>query len=143
MFISEYTYSLESKRRLGIPVKFRKLLGKKAVITRGLEHCLFLYPAKEWSKSVAQLSKLSLYQSDARGFSRFMLAGATEVTIDSLGRILIPDYLKKYAKITKKTIVAGINNRVEIWDEKEWKNYKEKIEKDVEAMAERLKGLES
>jgi len=140
MFIGEYTYILDTKRRLGIPAKFRKSLGKKAVITKGLDNCLFLFSEKEWEKLAKRLSNFQFEKSDARGFSRFMLAGASEVSIDSLGRILIPDYLKKHAGLKKKTIIAGISNRIEIWDETQWENYTQKAEKGkgVEDMAERL-----
>jgi len=84
---------------------------------------------------------LPLSQSDARGFARLMLAGAMEVEIDNLGRILIPDYLKDYAKLKKRVVIAGVYNRIEIWDEKNWKEYKEKTESEVGDIAERLKEL--
>ena len=122
MFIGEYTYSIDEKKRLAIPAKFRQLLGKKAIITRGLDQCLFFYPAKEWGNLARKLAKLPLSQADARGFARLMLAGAMEVSIDNLGRILIPDYLKSYAFLKKKVVIAGVLNRIEIWDEKKWQD---------------------
>ena len=141
MFIGEYNYSLDDKKRLSIPAKFRELLGKKAVITRGLDQCLFLYPIKEWQVLAEKLSKLPLAQADARGFARLMLTGAMDVAIDNLGRILVPDYLKGYAFLKKKVVVAGVYNRVEVWDEEKWQEYKDKTEKEVGDMAERLKEL--
>ncbi|MBC7073900.1 division/cell wall cluster transcriptional repressor MraZ [Candidatus Parcubacteria bacterium] len=141
MFIGEYLYSLDEKKRLAIPTKLRKSLGKKAVITKGLDQCLFLYPKKEWDKLVAQLRKLPLSQADARGFVRLMLAGAMEVTIDNLGRILIPEYLKEYAGLNKKVVIAGVLNRIEIWDENKWRQYKAETENKVGDIAERLKEL--
>jgi len=141
MFIGEYTYNLDTKRRLAIPAKFRRLLGKRAVITRGLDNCLFLFPEKEWKKLADKISKLPLSQADARGFSRIMLAGASEVEIDTLGRILIPEYLTKYADLKKKIVIAGIANRIEIWDEKTWRKYQQKTEKEAGDIAERLKEL--
>jgi MraZ protein len=141
MFIGEYQYSIDEKKRLAIPLKFRKLLGKKAVITRGLDQCLFLYPAKEWGILAKKLSQLPLSQADARGFARLMLTGAMEVKIDDLGRILIPDYLKEYAFLKKRVVIAGVYNRIEIWDEGKWREYKQKTEKEVGDIAERLKEL--
>jgi len=141
MLIGEYTYTLDTKRRLAIPAKFRKLLGKKAVITKGLDNCLFLFPMKEWEKLAEKLGRLPLAQADARGFARFMLAGAADVTIDSLGRILIPDYLKKHAKMQKKVVITGLSNKIEIWDKKEWDNYKTKTAKEAGSIAERLGAL--
>lgn len=141
MFIGEYPYSIDDKKRLAVPAKFRKVLGGKAVITRGLDQCLFLYPAKEWQALAKKLSSLPLSQADARGFVRLMLAGAMDVTIDNLGRILVPDYLKKYAALKKKVVVAGLYNRIEIWDADKWEEYKKKTETSVGDIAERLKEL--
>jgi len=141
MFIGEYTYSIDEKKRLAIPLKFRRLLGKKAVITRGLDQCLFLYPAREWGNLAKKLSQLPLSQADARGFARLMLTGAMEVSIDNLGRILIPDFLKGYAFLRKKVVIAGVYNRIEIWDGQKWDEYKERTEKEVGDIAERLKEL--
>ena len=141
MFIGEYKYNIDEKKRLAVPAKFRQALGKKAVITRGLDNCLFLYPMKEWEILAKKLSQLPISQADARGFARIMLAGAMEVNLDRLGRILVPDYLKKYAKLQKKAVVAGLYNRIEVWDEKSWELYKIKMEKEAGNIAERLKEL--
>lgn len=141
MFIGEYQYTIDEKKRLAIPPKLRVILGKKAVITRGLDQCLFLYPSKEWNVLAKKLSQLPLSQADARGFARIMLTGAMEVTIDNLGRILVPDYLKEYAFLKKKVVIAGVYNRIEIWNERKWKEYQQKTEKAVGDIAERLKEL--
>ncbi len=141
MFIGEYTYSIDDKKRLALPVKFRGLLGKKAVITRGLDQCLFIFSTKEWESLAEKINKLPLSQADVRGFSRLMLGGAMEVSIDSSGRVLVPDYLKKYANLSKKVSLVGVLNRVELWDEETWEKYKGKTEKEGENIAERLKEL--
>jgi len=141
VFIGEYNYLLDDKKRLAIPVKFRSLLGKKAVITRGLDQCLFIFSTKEWKVLAEKISKLPLAQSDARGFARLMLGGAMEVSIDGMGRVLIPEYLKEYGGLKKKISIIGVLNRIEIWDEEEWRRYKGKTEKEGENIAERLKEL--
>lgn len=141
MFLGEYNYSIDDKKRLALPIKFRQALGRKAVITRGLDNCLFLFPMKDWQVLAKKLSQLPLSQADARGFARMMLAGAMEVSIDALGRILMPDYLKEYAGLSKKTIIAGLFNRIEIWDEIKWNAYKQQTEKEAGNIAERLKEL--
>ena len=141
MFTGEYNCKLDQKKRLSIPVKFRLGFGKKAVITKGLDNCLFLYSVKKWEGVAKRLSELPLVQADARGFGRIMLAGAMDVTLDKLGRILIPDYLKKYAFLSKNVVLVGIYDRVEIWEEKKWSLYQQKTEKEVVHMAERLKEL--
>ncbi|RKX95531.1 MAG: cell division/cell wall cluster transcriptional repressor MraZ [Spirochaetes bacterium] len=141
MFIGEYIYSIDDKRRVAIPAKLRRDLGKKAVITRGLDNCLVLYPMEEWQKLGQKLQNLPAARGEARGFVRIMLSGAVDVTFDKLGRILIPDYLKKYAGLRKNVAIIGLGNRIEIWDEKKWQNYKMKTETKVEDIAEKLEEL--
>lgn len=111
------------------------------MLTRGLDNCLFLFTRPEWGKLVKRLSELPMGQSDARGFVRLMLAGAMEVTVDTLGRILVPEYLKSYAMLKKRVVVAGLYSRVELWDEANWNRYKTRTEKEVGDMAERLSQL--
>lgn len=138
MLIGEYTHSLDPKKRLSLPSKFRNELGKKVVVTRGLDNCLFVYPLKEWQRITEKISELPLGQADTRGFNRFFLSGAVEVDIDSVGRILVPDFLKEFAGLETKVVLAGVHSRVEIWDEVVWIEYKKRIEKNADALAEKL-----
>lgn len=141
MFIGEYSYTIDQKKRVAIPAKFRKELGKKAVITRGIDNCLVIYPVFEWRKLAEKLEKLPSSRADSRGFVRLMLAGAVDAYLDKLGRILIPDYLKDYANLKKNVSILGLSNRIEIWDEERWKNYKTKTEREAGNIAERLNEL--
>jgi len=138
MFIGEYYYSIDDKNRLGLPVKFRTQLLKGAVVTRGLDTCLFLFPQKAWEELAAKLSEMPISKSKSRAFARLMLAGAMEVKLDKQGRISLPDYLKQYARVGKKVVVAGLYDRLEIWDEDKWKKYKQESEKDSSDIAEAL-----
>jgi len=138
MFIGEYQYTIDEKNRLAVPAKFRKFLAKGAVITRGLDNCLFLYTMEEWKILAEKLSKLPIGQANTRAFARLMLAGAMDVTPDKQGRIIVPDYLKKFAKVSKKVVLAGLYNRIEIWDEKQWSTFKANVEKDSTNIAEQL-----
>jgi len=121
-----------------LPARFRRELGKKAVITTGLDKCLFVYSLKEWEKVAEALANLPTGQSDTRNFVRFVLSGAFEADTDQLGRILIPDNLKNYAELKDKVVIAGVYKRLEIWDEKNWKEYKAQIEKKTDVLAEKL-----
>lgn len=141
MIIGQYNYNLDPKKRLTIPTKFRSVLSKGAILTRGIDGCLFLYPQKQWDSLAEKLSKLPLSQSNARSFSRVMIAGAMDVKVDSLGRILIPDYLKDYANLDKKVVIAGLYDRIEIWDEERWKKYGDTTDAQVGNIAEGLKEL--
>ena len=138
MFIGEYKYTIDVKKRLALPSKFRKELGKTIIVTKSLESCLAVYPVKEWKVLSDKLSKLPISQMAARGFSRIMLAGAMAVSLDSLGRVLIPDYLKEYAGLEKNVVVCGLSNKLEIWDEKKWEEYRAKTEKEFGEIASKL-----
>ena len=138
MIIGEYTHTLDAKKRVSLPSKFRKEIGKKVVVTHGLDNCLFVYSTKQWEKVTAKLTDLSLGQADTRGFNRFLLAGAIETDVDSIGRILIPDYLKEFAKLTSKVVLIGVHDRIEIWNDKAWSQYKTRIEKQADVLAEKL-----
>ena len=138
MFLGEYTHTIDDKKRLAIPSKFRTEAGEVVVITRGLDNCLFVFPQKEWQQLAEKIGSMPLGQRDARGFSRLMLAGAMEVSLDKLGRVVIPEYLKDYAKLQKQIVVAGVFNRIEIWDSSAWEDYKKNSEEEAGDIAERL-----
>lgn len=142
MFIGEYQHSIDEKGRLAVPVKFRDVLAEGAVVTRGIDNCLSLYTKEEWEKLAERISKLPIARANTRAFSRLMLAGAMDVKLDKQGRIVLPDYLKKYASLKKQVVVAGLYNRLEIWDESVWENYKSGTEKDSKDIAETLGELE-
>jgi len=138
MLIGEYKHTLDPKKRLSIPSKWRKDLGNALVVTRGLDNCLFVYPQREWGKITEKIGQLPLGQADTRSFNRFFLSGAVEVEVDSVGRILVPDFLKEFAGLDTKVVLAGIHDRVEIWDENRWQEYKTQIEAQADALAEKL-----
>ncbi len=141
MFIGEYKYNLDEKNRLALPSKFRKLFSGGAVITKGLDNCLFIYTKKEWDKLVEKLVKLPISQAKSRAFSRMMLAGAMDVNLDRQGRVVLPDYLKGFASLGKKVVIAGLYNRLEVWDEKLWAKYQRVSEKDSTEISEGLVDL--
>jgi MraZ protein len=140
MLIGEYIHALDDKNRLSLPAKFRNELGKKVVITPGLDGCLFVFAVKEWQGIASRLTsgESSMLQSDNRGFNRRMFGGAVEAEVDSIGRVLVPDFLKKMAGLSEKVAVVGIQNRLELWNEKAWREYREVIEKKADTLAEKL-----
>jgi MraZ protein len=138
MFIGEYEHTLDEKKRVSLPKQFRAGLGKKIVMTRGLDNCLFVYSEKSWEKMANKLQSLSFTRADTRGFNRFILSGAALVEPDSAGRILIPDHQKEFAGLGKTVVFAGVSDRVEVWNIERWKNYKAKIEAQADAMSEKL-----
>ncbi len=141
MLIGEYQHTLDPKKRLSLPAKFRKEVGRKVVVTRGLDACLFMFPLLAWKKIAEKVSNLPVGQADTRGMSRFLLAGAVEVEVDQAGRILIPDFLKDFANLRSRVVLAGVSDRVEIWNEKTWDEYKKRIERGADQMAQTLGDL--
>lgn len=138
MFIGEYTHTIDDKGRMSIPAKFRSEVGAGAVLTRGLDHCLWLYPKKEWEVIAQKLAQLPISQKKSRAFARLMLAGAWSIEVDSQGRMMIPEYLRTYAGLGKNATIAGLYNRVEIWNEDSWHDYKAKTEEDSDNIAEAM-----
>ncbi|MBI2990224.1 MAG: division/cell wall cluster transcriptional repressor MraZ [Candidatus Magasanikbacteria bacterium] len=141
MFIGEYSHSIDEKGRLAVPKKFRHILSKGAVVTRGLDNCLFLYTQAEWKKLADKLANLPFAQANTRAFARLMLAGAMDVKPDKQGRIMLPEYLRNFAALSKETIVAGLYNRLEIWDSKAWSEYTKKTEQESSKIAEQMSEL--
>jgi MraZ protein len=91
-----------------------------------------------WEGLAEKLGKLPMGDPGTRSFVRLLLAGAADVEVDGQGRVVVPEYLRKYAELEKKVMVAGLYDRVEIWDEEKWNAYKEKAEENTDEIAERL-----
>ena len=138
MLIGEYRHTIDGKRRIALPAKFRRALGKKVVITRGLDSCLFVFSQTQWRSIVEKLNRLSMGQADSRAFGRYLFAGAAEIDIDQLGRILVPSELARHAKLTTKTVLIGVNDRCEVWDEQLWDTYRASVEQEADRVAEKL-----
>lgn len=138
MFIGEYHHSIDQKGRLAVPAKFRSAFKKGLVVTRGLDNCLFVYTIDEWKKLAEKLASLPISQANTRAFARLMLAGAMDVELDKQGRVMLPEYLRSYAKLEKATVVTGLFNRLEIWSESSWEKYKRGTEKQSTSIAEAL-----
>ena len=142
MLIGEYTHTIDDKNRVSLPSKFRSLMGKKIVLTPGLDQCLFAFTLKEWERIAGKLSEnASMLSSDMRSFTRYMFGGASEAEVDTIGRVLVPDFLRERANLKTKVVLIGVQNRVEIWSEKAWGEYKRQVEKGADGLAEKLSGL--
>ena len=130
MLIGEYEHSLDSKNRIIMPSKFRDDIGEKFIVTKGLDGCLFAYSLQEWKNFEEKLRSLPLSSKDARAFSRFFFAGATDCLLDKQGRFLIPSNLIEFAGLEKDLVIVGMNSRIEIWAKSKWKNVDEQISAD-------------
>jgi len=138
VFIGEYQHTLDVKRRVAVPAKFRSKFKDGIVLTRGLDGCLFVYTMAEWKKIAEKLGTMPVGEKATRSFIRMILAGATDGYLDSQGRVLIPEYLKNYAGLDKDVVVIGLFNRLEIWDSDVWEKYKKGAEKKQSEIADQL-----
>ncbi len=121
-FRGEYSHSIDAKGRLIIPAKFRELLGDQSVVTRGFDGCLFVFAQDGWQVFEGKLLDLPIDNPDVRTLTRFFLAGASDAEFDKQGRINVPEHLLKHAQIDKDAVIAGVGNRIEIWNKQRWEN---------------------
>jgi len=146
MLIGEYIHKLDEKNRVPLPAKFRREMGKAVVITPGLDNCLFVFTTNEWQRVgevlTAKNSELSFLRKDLRSFNRNLFGQAVEVEIDSIGRILVPGFLKEKIGLEEEAALVGLGDRVEIWSREGWKKYLAQTEKERSDIAEKLAGHE-
>lgn len=141
MLIGEHLHTIDDKSRVSLPSKFRKEMGSTVVIAPGIDNCLFIFTLKGWKEFAERLSRpdsSSVLQADNRNFNRIIFGRATEVDVDSIGRILLPTHLCEHAGLSEKVAIIGVLNRVEVWDEKVWSSYRTAVEKKTDALAEKL-----
>ncbi len=138
MFVGEFKHSVDEKGRVAVPAKFRDALSNGAILTRGNDGCLTVYRMNEWEELMAKIAKLPQSKLEVRSYVRFLLSGAVDVRTDKQGRINLPNYLKEFAKINKKVVFVGIYDRLELWDEDKWENYRSQLENQSEEVLEQL-----
>ncbi|HIU01827.1 MAG TPA: division/cell wall cluster transcriptional repressor MraZ [Candidatus Onthocola gallistercoris] len=141
MFIGEYNHSIDAKGRLIVPSKFREALGDTFFVTKGLDGCLSVYPTEEWKIFESKLRSLPITNKNARKFTRFFLAGASECEIDKQGRILIPAPLREYAGLVKDAVLVGVSSRIEIWSRDKWAEINDIDVDDMSDVAEHMEEL--
>ena len=124
MFIGTYDHSVDPKGRVILPRKFRDELGQDMVFTKGIERCLYVFPLAEFEAFATKLRSLPLTERPSRDFVRVFVAGASQESADSQGRVVIPQALREYAGLAKDVVLLGQIRRVEIWDKAEWERYR-------------------
>ncbi len=141
MFLGEFQHTVDQKGRLAIPAKFREELADGAVVTRGLDKCLVIYPGSEWASLAERVSRLPQTQPNVRTLSRLLFSGAVDLSLDSQGRTILPQYLRKYAGIAANVAVIGLYQRIEVWGLDEWNAVKATTEAEGGSLAEQLADL--
>jgi MraZ protein len=124
MFLGQFTYTLDVKGRLTVPSRFRDELPLQAVLTRGLDLCLVLYPIDVWTELSQKVTALPITDTRGRALRRIFFADAVHVELDRQGRILIPDRLREYAglDLSAEVVVVGLDRFIELWRPDRWES---------------------
>lgn len=138
MFIGQYQYNIDEKKRLILPAKYRKQLEEGAVVTIGYEGCLTIYPMSEYLRTQDNLRKMPMTSKDVRSYLRIFEGNASEAEFDKLGRIKLPAHLIKHAQLEKECVVVGLNSIIEVWSLKRWQEIEENGMESFEEIAEKL-----
>lgn len=138
MFIGEYRHGLDAKNRLIIPAKFREELGDTFIVTVGFDGCLNAYTKQSWERMAEKISELPMTKQDSRQLVRVFMGSARQVDVDGMGRIPLHTSLLKNAGITKKCVLVGVIDHIEIWDEEAWDTYYEHANSSFNENAENL-----
>lgn len=138
VFMGEYRHNIDAKGRLTLPSKFRDKFVGNVVVTKGFDGCLNIYSLPEWEIFYQKLAHIPANKKEARTIVRILTSKATECEIDKMGRINIPQTLRKEAQLEKAVVVIGSLNHVEVWDEKKWDAYYEEESGNLEKLSEEL-----
>ncbi len=139
--IGEYKHKLDPKARFSLPSKIRSVIGEVVIITKGLDGCAYIYSQESWEVIAQQLGEMSLGSASARSFNRFILASATEVSIDKAGRVLLPENLRSHTDIKSEVIIAGVGNHLELWSPDKWQAQQSALEGEINNLAEGLSDI--
>ena len=139
MLLGAHEHTIDDKNRLTLPAKFRKAFDDGLIVTRGLDQCLHAYRREDWDRLVkSRLSPLDPLSKEARRMERYFFASAAEAQLDKQGRLMLPATLIAHAQLGREVVVAGVNDRLEIWDREAWRRELAEIEGSAEDVAERL-----
>ncbi len=140
MLLGQYESKIGEKHQTSLPKKFREVLGEKLIVTKGFEECLIIVSEENWKTLLEGTEGKPFTNKSTRELQRFLLGNATYVELDSKGRFVLPDYLRKFASIETEVVFAGIQRFVEVWDKKKWEEHQNTLASTIEDIAERLSG---
>lgn len=138
MLIGQYEAKLGAKGRIGFPKKFREILGDNLIVTLGYENSLIVVSEENWKQLLEGTEGKPFIQSETRETQRFLLGGASRISLDNKGRFILPSYLRGFAKIEDEVVFLGLSKYVEIWDKKLWLEYRQNLEKKIDRISQRL-----
>ncbi len=135
MFLGDFQHTLDAKGRVSLPAKFRNQLSGSIIVAKGLEGCLYVFPAEAYSAFISSLMKETDFDPEARRLRRYFTAGATETELDGAGRVTIPPVLREFAHLAKEVSITGNGDRIEIWETGAWAAYNGETTEHIEDAA--------
>ncbi|WP_047866649.1 division/cell wall cluster transcriptional repressor MraZ [Rubrobacter aplysinae] len=141
--LGEYEHTLDEKGRLTLPSRLRTYFDGGIVVTKGVDRCLFAFPPEEWAAFKANIKANADLSSKGRQLSRMFFSMAFEASLDRQGRVLIPPKLAEYAGLQRDVTLAGVDDRLEIWDTQEWDRYLTGADDSFADIVEEFAGRES
>ncbi len=127
MFLGEYQHTIDAKGRLAIPAKFRGRLDRGAVLVRGIETCLYVFPMETWEAKARELDSVQLDPRQRRLVERRFFGTSFEVELDTQGRIVVPAAFRRYAELAGETTIVGARQRFEVWSAARWEAYQDEM----------------
>lgn len=139
MLLGEFEQRLDEKNRVTIPARFRDHFRDGVFLTRGLDHCLAVYTREGWDSFISERTgRLDPFTREGRQMQRYLFGGAVEAELDRQGRVAVPAPLMRYAELDRNIVVAGVRDRLEIWDREAWERAFAEFEGSAEVVAERV-----
>ncbi len=138
MLLGQYESKIGEKHQAGLPKKFREVLGEKLIVTKGFENCLIIVSEENWKTLLEGTDGKPFTSKSTREMQRFLLGNANYIELDSKGRFVIPEYLRKFASIDSDIVFVGIQRFVEVWDKKKWELHQNELAKNIDSIAEKL-----
>lgn len=138
MLLGQHEGKIDEKGRTALPKKFREILGEKIIVTLGYENSLIIVSEDNWKQLLQGTEGRPFIEYETRETQRFLLGGASLLTLDSKGRFVLPAYLRTFGEIKDEVVFLGLSKYVEVWDKKKWEEYRKKLEENIENISQRL-----
>ena len=138
MLLGQYDGKIDAKGRTAFPKKFREVLGDQLIVTLGYENSLIVVSEENWKALLEGTEGRPFIESETRETQRFLLGGASSVSLDGKGRFVLPAYLREFAGVEDDVVFIGLSRYVEIWDKEKWLIYRKSLEKNIDSISKRL-----
>ena len=141
MLLGEFEHNIDEKGRITVPAKFRGRLASGLVVTKGIDPCLWLYPADVYADLAQRVNTLSVTDPQARDLRRPVFGGAAGSVPDKQGRFILPPPVRKFGNIVKQAVIGGLYENSEVWSPKSWQKRQEQSDSNPDDRARQFEDL--